>query len=92
MTKTYIKMYTKQYCQQINQRRQKEIARFKRNIGNESTQTRINLTNIELLHNQLQNLQNETQRGVQIRSREKMILNEEKPTNFFYIQEQQKQQ
>ena len=50
-----------------------------------------NRPNIELLHNQLQNLQNETQRGVQIRSREKMILNEEKPTNnFFYIQEQQK--
>ena len=92
MTKTYIKMYTKKYCQQINQKRHKEIARIKRNIGNESTQTRINMTNIELLHNQLQNLQNETQRGVQIRSREKMILNEEKPTKFFYIQEQQKQQ
>ena len=50
------------------------------------------MTNIELLHNQLQNLQNEKQRGVQIRSREKMILNEEKPTKFFYIKEQQQQQ
>ena len=92
MTKVHIKMYTKTYCQQINKKRQKEIARIKRNIENESTHIRINMTNIELLHNQLQNLQNEKQRGVQIRSREKMILNEEKPTKFFYIKEQQQQQ
>ena len=92
MTKVYIKMYTKKYCQQINQGRQKEIAKIKRNIEQESLQIRINMTNIELLHNQLQNLQNQKQKGVQIRSREKVILNEEKPTKFFYIKEQQQQQ
>ena len=92
MTKVHIKMYTKNYCQKLNRQRQKEIAQIKRNIEKESTQIRINLTNIELLHNQLQNLQNEKQRGVQIRSREKMVLNEEKPTKFFYIKEQQQQQ
>ena len=92
MTKTYIKMYTKKYCQNINQKRQKEISRVKRDIEHESTQTRINMTNIELLHNELQNLQNEKQKGVQIRSKEKMILNEEKPTKHFYIREQQQQQ
>ena len=92
MTKTYIKMYTKKYCQNINQKRQKEISRVKRDIEHESTQTRINMTNIELLHNELQNLQNEKQKGVQIRSKEKMILNEEKPTKYFYIREQQQQQ
>ena len=92
MTKTYIKMYTKKYCQNINQKRQKEISRVKRDIEHESTQTRINMTNIELLHNELQNLQNEKQKGVQIRSKEKMILNEEKPTKYFYIRERQQQQ
>ena len=70
MTKTYIKMYTKKYCQNINQKRQKEISRVKRDIEHESTQTRFNMTNIELLHNELQNLQNEKQKGVQIRSKE----------------------
>ena len=92
MTKVHIKMYTKKYCQQINQKRQKDIAHIKRNIEHESNQIRINMTNIELLHNQLQNLQNEKQKGVQIRSREKLILNEERPTKFFYIKEQQQQQ
>ena len=92
MTKVYIKMYTKKYCQQVNQKRQKEIAEIKRNIEHESTRIRINMTNIELLHNQLQNLQNEKQKGVHIRSREKMILNEEKPTKYFYLKEQQQQQ
>ena len=48
------------------------------------------MTNIELLHNQLQNLQNQKQKGVQIR-RGKVILNEEKPTKFFYLKEQQQQ-
>ena len=92
MTKTHIKLYTKKYCQQVRQKRQKEIAQVKRDIEHESTQTRINMTSVELLHNRLQNLQNETQKGVQIRSREKMILNEEKPTKFFYLKEQQQQQ
>ena len=32
MTKVYIKMYAKKHSQQINQRRQKEIAKIKRNI------------------------------------------------------------
>ena len=72
-SKPHIKTYTKNYCQKLNRQRQKEIAQIKRNIENESTHIRINLANIDLLHNQLQNLQNEKQRGGQIRSREKMV-------------------
>ena len=92
MTKIQIKMYTKNYCKKINQKRQKKINQIKQKIERESTQVRISITDIELLHNQLQTLQNEKQRGVQIRSREKVILNEEKPTKFFYMKEQQQQQ
>ena len=89
--KMEIKFFTKDYCSRRLKEKLQNIARIKKQIKNESNKTPINLTLVKLLHQDLEISQNEIDNGVIVRSREKMLLNEEKPTRFFYQQEQTRQ-
>ena len=43
------------------------------------------------LHNQLENIRNYKKQGTIIRSKEKLILEQEQPNKFFFEQEKSKQ-
>ena len=50
-----------------------------------------NLNKITELHNQLENIRNYKKQGTIIRSKEKLILDQEQPNKFFFEQEKSKQ-
>ena len=80
-----------EYCtkrsKEINQKQQALI----QNITKEKSKIHPNTDIINKHQQDLQDIQNYKIRGTIIRTKEKNILNEEKPTKFFYAQEKQKQ-
>ena len=79
--------YSKQHNLELKKRQQKLI----KQILEEKTENPTNLNNINIWQEQLLELQNYEAQGTVIRSREETIINEEKPSKFFYHQEKQKQ-
>ena len=55
------------------------------------TKTRPNLKQIEIWQQQIEDIENYKIQSTIIRSKEKFIINQEKPNEYFYQQEKQKQ-
>ena len=88
-------MYLKTIIINFCTRKNKQINKKKQHLISYITQEKSKLIpNIEKLnkyHQELNDLENYKTEGTIIRSKEKVILNEEKPTKYFYVQEKQKQ-
>ena len=82
--KLAILSFTQTYCTDRNHRRRDAVADLKRRIHHFGVSTAASAPEIDRLYNELHHLQNVHRAGVIIRSREKVVLNEEKPTKFFY--------
>ena len=80
-----------EYCtkrsKEINQKQQALI----QNITKEKSKIKRNADAINKHQQDLQDIENYKITGTIIRSKEKIFLNEQKPTKFFYAQEKQKQ-
>ena len=89
--KLYLKTIIIEYCtkrnKEINQKQQTLIE----NITKEKSKINSNIEIINKYQQELNEIENYRLTGTIIRSKEKIILNEEKPTKFFYSQEKQKQ-
>ena len=89
--KLYFKMLATQYCVQMQKNirnKQDELTQF---ITIEKTKANPNQDKIQEAHQHLQDIDNYKISGSIIRSKEKMILEQEKPNKFFFHQEKQKQ-
>ena len=89
--KLYFKMLATQYCVQMQKNirnKQDELTQF---ITIEKTKANPNQDKIQEAHQHLQDIDNYKISGSIIRSKEKMILEQEKPNKFFFEQEKQKQ-
>ena len=89
--KLYFKMLAIQYCVQMQKNirsKQDELTQF---ITIEKTKANPNQDKIQEAHQHLQDIDNYKISGSIIRSKEKMILEQEKPIKFFFDQEKQKQ-
>ena len=89
--KIYLKAITIDFCtrknKQINKKQQDLISY----ITQEKSKISPNIEKINKLQQELDDIENYKTEGTIIRSKEKVILNEEKPTKYFYAQEKQKQ-
>ena len=90
-TKIEVAAFTRAYCTQVANQRRSQIAATKKQINLEASKPKPNKTHISSLYDKLSNLNQIHHSGVMIRSREQLIANEDKPTKFFYLQEQIKQ-
>ena len=84
-------MLATQYCVQMQKNirnKQDELTQF---ITIEKTKANPNQDKIQEAHQHLQDIDNYKISGSIIRSKEKMILEQEKPNKFFFDQEKQKQ-
>ena len=89
--KLYFKMPAAQYCVQMQKNihnNQDQLTQF---ITIEKTKPKPNQDKIQEAHQHLQDIDNYKISGSIIRSKEKMILEQEKPNKFFFDQEKQKQ-
>ena len=91
MTKVFIQSKTQTFARWKNKERQNAIEQKKREIHKESLRVPIAKNKIEKLTFELKDMQVLRKRGVLIRSREQIILNEDKPSRYFYAQEDIKQ-
>ena len=71
----------------INQKQQQLI----NDISHEKSKLNANIEKIKKYQQDLNDIENYKTEGTIIRSKEKTILNEDKPTKYFYLQEKQKQ-
>ena len=89
--KLYLKTITIDYCtrrnKNINQKQQQLI----NDISHEKSKLNANIEKIKKYQQDLNDIENYKTEGTIIRSKEKTILNEDKPTKYFYLQEKQKQ-
>ena len=89
--KLHLKNIIIEYCtkrsKKLNQKQQTLI----QNITTEKSKINPNTDIINKNQQELNDIENFKINGTIIRSNEKIILNEEKPTKFFYAQEKQKQ-
>ena len=92
MTKLAVQFFTKEFCRQHLAEQRRITHHLKAQIQTQANKPRPNIQRINDLHSQLAEHQSKLKRGVLVRSREQVILNEEKPTKFFYEQERQRQQ
>ena len=61
-----------------------------KNINNEKSKPQPDTIKIEQYQINLEEIENYKKQGTTIRSKENIILNEEKPTKYFFIQEKTK--
>ena len=85
-TKLMIKYTTQSYCQE----RATKIKREKQNLMKQYNKPR-NAALKEKIQDQINDIQRLQDRGILVRSRENTILNEDKPTGYFYMTENIKQ-
>ena len=64
----------------------------KSHILNKMDETNPNMIELKNLYNQLHQIENKWLSGVIIRSREEIVLNQEKPTKLFFAQEKIQQE
>ena len=89
--KLYLKLITIDFCTQRNKQIQKQIQKLAQYIFQEKSKINPNTDEINKCQQELDEIENYRNEGTFIRSKEKIILNEEKPTKFFYSLEKQKQ-
>ena len=89
--KLYFKTIAIDYCTKINQKLNKNYQTLMKNIIEEKSSLKPDISKIEECEQKLEEIENYKNQGKIIRSKEKIILNEEKPTKYFFSQEKQKQ-
>ena len=89
------KLYTKtiviEYCTKKNKEINNRYNKLIENINEEKLKPHPDYKKIEENQTELEDIDNYKIHGTIIRSKEKIILNEEKPTKYFFLQEKQKQ-
>ena len=89
--KLYIKMILIRYSTLLNQNIKKAQEEATNKILLEKQKEIPNLNKIKELYNQLEDIQNYKKQGTIIRSKEKLILEQEQPNKYFFEQEKSKQ-
>ena len=89
--KLYLKTIIIEYCTKRNKEINKKQQTLIENITKEKSKINPNIEIVNKHQQELNEIENYKLTGTIIRSKEKIILNEEKPTKFFYSQEKQKQ-
>ena len=89
--KIYLKAITIDFCTRKNKQINKKQQYLISYITQEKSKLIPNIEKLNKYQQELNDLENYKTEGTIIRSKEKVILNEEKPTKYFYVQEKQKQ-
>ena len=89
--KIYFKYIAIEYCTKRNNEINQKYNKLIKNINEEKLKSQPDPTKIEHYQTELEEIENYKIHGTIIRSKEKRILNEEKATKYFFIQEKQKQ-
>ena len=89
--KMYFKLISKDYCEKRSTQIKELENRLKTDINNEENKNRPDRTKIEQLQKRIDEIEHYKIQGSVIRSKEKMLFNEEKPNKFFFEQEKTKQ-
>ena len=89
--KLHLKNIIIEYCTKRNKKLNQKQQTLIQNITTEKSKINPNTDIINKNQQELNDIENFKINGTIIRSKEKIILNEEKPTKFFYAQEKQKQ-
>ena len=89
--KLYIKTIIIEYCKQKNKEINNRYNKLIENINEEKLKPQPDYKKIGENQTELEDIDNYKIHGTIIRSKEKIILNEEKPTKYFFLQEKQKQ-
>ena len=88
MVKLDIQTISQTYCMHRKRTQNNTIAQLKTHIDHLVLSDPSSSVEVERLYTELHHIQNTQRAGVIIRSRASAILNEEKPSKFFYQQEQ----
>ena len=89
--KMYLKTIIINFCTRKNQQINKKKQHLISYITQEKSKLIPNIEKLNKYQQELNDIENYKTEGTIIRSKEKVILNEEKPTKYFYVQEKQKQ-
>ena len=84
--KLNIKFGTIEYCRKKGKERREKIKNLK-----EQQEREVDKEKKQDIEEKIEELEYERKSGVKIRSREKTLLNEDKPTKYFYLQEEVRQ-
>ena len=87
-TKIEIGDFTRKFCSNKAKKRKNKINSLKKNINSEYEKPNPDKNILTVLLDELNILNQIQHAGTMIRSREKLITNEEKPTKYFYVKEQ----
>ena len=80
-----------EYCKERNYKTLQKQKNLTNQILIEKIKPAPNLEQLEIWQQQLEDIENYRIQGTIIRSKEKQIINQEKPNKYFYQQEKQKQ-
>ena len=89
--KIYIQTLAVDYCKNLNLSINKKHQTLIKQIIEEKSKLQPNTNQIEKYQQMIQDIETYKTQGTIIRSKEQIILNEEKPTKYFFLQENQKQ-
>ena len=89
--KLYLKTIMIDYCTRRNKKINQKQQQLINDISHEKSKLNANIEKIKKYQQDLNDIENYKTEGTIIRSKEKTILNEDKPTKYFYLQEKQKQ-
>ena len=89
--KIYIQTLAVDHCKKLNHSINKKHQKLVKHIIEEKSKLQPNTRQIEKYQQTVQDIETYKTQGTTIRSKEQIILNEEKPTKYFFLQENQKQ-
>ena len=89
--KIYFRMLAIEYCKEENYKTLQKQKNLTNQILIEKIKPAPNLGQLEIWQQQLEDIENYRIQGTIIRSKEKQIINQEKPNKYFHQQEKQKQ-
>ena len=89
--KIYLQTIIIDFCTRKNKQINKKQQNLILHITQEKSRLTPNIEKINKYQQELNEIENYKTEGIIIRSKEKLILNEEKPTKYFYLKEKQKQ-
>ena len=89
--KLYFKTLPRECCTKRNQQLNNKYQTLIKYINEEKFKLQPNIHKIEQYQQNLEDIENYETQGTIIRNKEKLILNEEKPAKYLFVQEKEKQ-
>ena len=89
--KKFIQGLTKDYCTQLKETERKRLQQLQAELQTLNTQRNRDQIKINNMESKIEEIEQHNRKGAMIRSRAKLIENEEKPTKFFYTAEKPNQ-